>query len=455
MLGSRRFLFVVLALVAVLLALALLKPRTVREEQAGAVSTGLAIQAWRSEKGARVLYVHAPQLPMVDVRLVFDAGAARDGDRPGLARLTNLLLDHGAGEWDTNTVAERFEDLGAVYGAGVARDMATVSLRSLSDPAYLAPALETLAAVVQHPRFEPAEFARERERTLVVLADEKQQPDELAAKAFYRALYDGHPYASPVTGTEASVRALTVEAVRDFHRRYYVAANLVLVIVGDVDRARAEAMAAQLADGLPQGEAAPPLPPVPATRGGMQRLEHPSSQVHILMGQAGMKRGDPDYFALYVGNHILGGSGFSSRILTEVREKRGLAYSAYSYFAPMRVEGPFVVGMQTKAGQAGEALKLLQETVRRFVDEGPTAEELSHAQKNITGGFPLRIDSNSDIAEYVAMIGFYGLPLDYLATFNARVEAVTVEAIRDAFQRRVHPDRFVTVVVGPQAPPAK
>jgi zinc protease len=166
------------------------------------------------------------------------------------------------------------------------------------------------------------------------------------------------------------------------------------------------------------------------------------------MGGPGMSRRDPDYFSLYVGNHILGGGGLVSRLNEEIREKRGLSYSVYSYFSPMRRKGPYVLGLQTRNDQVGQALEIARETVKRFIKEGPTAEELEAAKKNITGGFPLRIDSNAEIVEYIAMIGFYGLPLDYLDTFSANVEAVTREQIRDAFRRRVVPDRMVTVVVG-------
>jgi zinc protease len=180
----------------------------------------------------------------------------------------------------------------------------------------------------------------------------------------------------------------------------------------------------------------------------MIKTAHPSKQTHILVGQEGSMRGDKDYFALYVGNHILGGGGFGSRIVEEIREERGLAYSSYSYFSPMRKKGPFIMGLQTKNGQAEEALSVLMKTLRTFIQEGPSEEELVSSKKNITGGFALRLDSNKDITEYVAMMGFYDLPLDYLATFNDRVEAVSVADIKDAFQRRVHPDEMVIVMVG-------
>ena len=163
-----------------------------------------------------------------------------------------------------------------------------------------------------------------------------------------------------------------------------------------------------------------------------------------------MKRGDADYFDLYVGNHILGGGGFGSRIMKVIRDENGLAYSCYSYFLPMREDGPFIMGLQTKNESRDQALELLDKTLREFIEQGPTADELAHAKMNITGGFPLRIDSNKDIVEYIAMLGFYDLPLDYLNTFNSKVSAVTLESIKDAFARRVEPGKLLTVTVGQQ-----
>jgi zinc protease len=222
-----------------------------------------------------------------------------------------------------------------------------------------------------------------------------------------------------------------------------------VAIVGDVNRKQAEQLVEKILKGLPEGEPAKQIPaPEPLSEESTIHKEHPSTQTHILVGQPGMKRGDEDYLALYVGNHILGGSGFGSRIVEEIREKRGLAYSSYSYFTPMRVEGPFVMGLQTGNGNTVKALSILDEVLRAFIDKGPTAEELLHAKKNITGGFALKVDSNKDIIGYLGMIGFYNLPLDYLATFNERVEAISLEQIQDAFKRRVKPDKLATITVG-------
>ena len=407
------------------------------------------IQHWKTGNGGRVYFVAAPQLPMVDVRVVFDAGSARDGELPGLASMTNGLLDTAAGKLDEEAIAERLEGLGAQLGSAALRDMAMVSLRTLSAPEYLDPALEIMSAILARPGFPEKIFQRERKQMLIGLQAEQQSPSAIARKAFYRAIYGEHPYAIPGSGTEESLQAMQRSDLVRFHERYYVAANGVVAIVGDLSRQQAERLAERLMTGLPEGEPAPPLPEVkPLARAVERKIPFPSSQTHILVGQPGMTRTDPDYLPLYVGNHILGGSGFGSRIMAEIREKRGLAYSAYSFFRPMRRKGPFQIGLQTRNDKADEAQRVLRETLQGFIEQGPTAAELEAAKKNITGGFPLRIDSNRDILEYIAMIGFYNLPLDYLESFNRRVEAVTLEQIRDAFRRRVDPKRMATVTVG-------
>jgi zinc protease len=416
---------------------------------AGLLLAGPKIQHWQTANGARVYYVQAPELPMIDVRVVFDAGGARDGDKPGLAALTNSLLDEGTPTQDADQLAETFEGVGAQYGADSLRDMAVTSIRSLTEAGALQTVLQTYAAVLATPTFPEKSFERNRQAMLLGLQQEKQSPGKIAGKTFYKAIYGGHPYGSHSAGSEASLKAMTLDDVKAFHRQYYVARNAVVAIVGDVSRKQAEDIAAQLTAKLATGEKAKAIAAVNALeKASVQRITHESQQTHILVGQPGMRRGDPDYITLYVGNHILGGSGLVSRISDVIREQRGLAYSAYSYFSPMRENGPFTMGLQTKNEQADAALKLLGETLRDYINKGPTAEELKRSKQNITGGWALRVDSNKKITEYVAMIGFYDLPLDYLDTFTSKVEAVSIEDIKDAFKRRIQPDKLVTVMVG-------
>jgi len=407
------------------------------------------IKTWQTEKGAKVLFVEAPELPMVDIRLVFDAGSSRDGGHPGLAKLTSALLDQGAGGLDADAIARGLEQRGAVLDGGSKRDMAWISLRSLVDKKLLEPSLDLFGKVLAKPDFPRADFEREQKRMLTGLQYEKQKPGAIAKKTFYQELFGEHPYASHASGTEDSITSLSASDLRDFYQRYYVARNATVVIVGQLDAAEARKIAARLADSLPEGSKPQPLPPVAAlTKSSEIFTEHPSSQSHVLVGQPGLRRKDADYFPLYVGNHILGGSGLVSRVSNEIREKRGLAYSAYSYFIPMKEQGPFLLGFQTRNDQRDEALSVLRETLSRFVESGPTDKELKASKNNIISGFPMRAASNSKISEYLAVIGFYDLPLDYLNTFTKHVEAVTVAQIRDAWKRRIDPEKMVTVVVG-------
>jgi zinc protease len=420
----------------------------------GLIASGTAtanpkIQHWTTANGARIYFVPSPELPIVDIRVVFDAGSARDGTHSGLARLTNSLLNQGASKFDADQIAERLDGIGAKLDTSSYRDMAIVSLRSLTEPSLLDPALDIMTLVVSQPSFPEAAFKLEQKRTLIAVRGEKESPSAIAEKAFFAAIYGKHPYATPSLGTEESVAALTRQDVADFHQRYYVGHNAVVAIVGAIDRTAAEKIAEKVVGKLPAGETAAALPPVQSLAAAkVEHIPYPSAQTHILVGQPGISRDDSDYFPLVLGNHVLGGSGLVSRMADEVREKRGLAYSAYSYFAPMHVAGPFTAGLQTRNEKAEAALKVLQDTLRDFIAKGPTAAELSAAKKNITGGFALNLDSNAKIVDNLASIGFYKLPLDYLDTYNQHIEAVTADQIRAAFQRRVHPQDMVTVMVG-------
>lgn len=408
------------------------------------------IQHWTTVNGARVYFVAAHELPLVDIRLAFDAGSARDQDLPGLARFTNLMLQEGAGPHDADTVAERLAALGAELTTDSGRDMGWVSLRVLSDPVVRDPAVELLGLIAAQPALTAEALRRVRGQLLVKLRAEQQSPSDVASRAFYTHVFGDHPYALPPSGTEASISAIEVSDLKRFHQRYYVSRNAVVAIVGDLDRAQAELLATRAVAELPPGEPASALPAAPSVEASSERaIDFPSAQTHILVGQPAISRLHDDYYALYVGNHVLGGGGLVSLLFEEIRERRGLAYSVGSYVIPMRAEGPYIMGLQTQGEQAAEAVELMRGLLKEFVEKGPTAEQLQAAKKNITGGFPLRLDSNHKILGHVVTIGFYGLPLDHLDTFSARIDAVTVEDVRRVFARHIDPQRLVTVMVGP------
>ena len=407
------------------------------------------IEYWTTDKGADVYYVHAPELPMVDIQIVFDAGSTRDADSLGIAMLTNSLLAEGANGEDADTISNGFESLGAIYVADVGYDSASLQLRSLTDAELLTEAIENFKKVISTPDFPNDALERKRSQMLIAIKAKEQSPGAIAKDAFMSAIYQSHPYGKPSEGDEASIKSIKREDIVSFYRKYYTAKNSMIAIVGAIDRKTAEQISEDIVNALQDGKKAVPLLKVNKLDVSKNIfIEYPSVQTHILVGQPGVKRGDADYFPLYVGNHILGGGGMVSRLFEEVREKRGLSYSVYSYFSPMRFKGPFIAGLQTKTDQSDEAISVVLENIKNYIELGPTEEELISAKKNIIGGFPLRVDSNSKILNYVVVVGYYKLPLDYLRTFNSNVEAVTIEHIKDAFKRRLTVDNLVTVKVG-------
>lgn len=410
------------------------------------------IEHWQTPQGSRVYYIHTEGLPMVDIQVAFDAGSARDGSRFGLSALTSALLDTGAGQWNADEIAQRFESVGAQFGSNVSNDMASVSLRTLTDKPLFDKALETMQVILASPSFNEADFQREKNRTLAGLKQQEESPAELVKIAYYKALYGDHPYGHPTPGTIATVSGFQNADLRSFYQKYYVAANAMVVIVGDLSKQQAEQTAEKLVSGLSTGQRPEPLPEVSMpVKAGKQHIEFPSSQTHVLVGMPGTYRKDPDYFDLYVGNHILGGSPLVAKLFDEVREKRGLAYSASSSFAPLFRKGPFAISLQTRNDQTGQALEVVNKTLADFIAQGPTEAELTAAKKNITGGFAMRFDTNKELASYVSMIGFYEMPLDYLDTFQQNVEKVTVASVKDAFKRRVDPQLMQTITVGGSA----
>ena len=387
---------------------------------------------------------------MVDVRIVFDAGSARDGANLGLARFTNALLAEGAGSLSADEIAERLANQGAQLGTDSGRDSASVSLRTLSERQRVESTVALIAAVIGQPDFPEDAVERVRDQMLVALRQDQQSPAATGQRALYRSVFADHPYAHDPGGDDPSLRAVDKHDLVAFHRRYYVASNAVVAIVGNLDRAGAVALAESVTGELTEGEAAAPLPAVgERALATFETIIFPAEQVHLLLGQLGVSYDDPDFFPLYVGNHILGGSGLVSLLSEQLRQQRGLAYSVWSGFSPLRAKGPFVLAMQTRHDQADLALEVLGATLERFVTRGPSSEQVARAKRNILGGFALRLDSNRKLLNYLALIGYHRLPLDYLERFGEDVDGVSARAIRDAFRRRIHPEAMVKLVVGP------
>lgn len=409
----------------------------------------LNIEEWRTRAGSKVLFVQTHELPMFDIQLTFAAGSSRDGDKPGVALLTNAMLNEGIKGKDVTEIAETFEGVGAGFGNGSYRDMAIASLRSLTDPSKSQVALDLLTKVVSEPTFPDSSFERLKNQLLTGFEIEKKTPGKIMSKVFYEKLYSDHPYAHSSAGTPESIKAMTINDLKGFYQKHYTAKNLVIAIVGDLSKKEAESIAEKISSSLPKGDDLPVIATPKVAKSGKYHTEFASQQMHISMGELGVARNDPDYAALSVGSQILGGGNLTSRLMKEVRERRGLTYGIYSGFSTMQVAGPFSIGLQTRAEMTDGTIDLIKTIVRDYLANGPTEQELEDTKREIAGSFPLSNASNGSIVGQLGSIGFYNLPLNYLDDYMQKVQGLTVEQIKTVMNKHLSVDDFVIVTVGP------
>ncbi|WP_454785653.1 M16 family metallopeptidase [Legionella sp. WA2024007413] len=406
-------------------------------------------EKWLTKNGVQVVFYPAMEVPMLDISLAFAAGSAYDENQFGLSALTSRVMNQGNAGQDANQIAESLADVGAQYKAEINRDMVIFSLRTLVDPEALPKAATTFAQIINHPDFPDEAFAREKKQLLMTIEQRQESPEEIANLHFFQTLYQQHPYAHPVNGTAETVNAINMSQVIEFNKRYYVAKNAILVMVGAINSETAHQLADQLTQELPEGHSAPPIPPATQlTHADTVKIPFPSTQTVIRLGQIGIDHHAPNYFPLIVGNYILGGGALVSQLAIEVREKRGLTYGIDSQFVPMSGKGPFLISLSTKNNQTQNALEIIQNVLRTYINKGPTDEELNAAKQYLTGSFPLSLSGNRSIANILLRIAFYHLPEDFLDTYTARINAVTKEQIKQAFQQQVNPDKLLLLTVG-------
>ena len=422
-------------------------------------AAALPIEHWQSQQGAQIYLMPSAQLPIVDIRLDWDAGSRRDPQgKTGTASALAAMLDKGVAAQgthkalDENAVADAWADLAVQTAASVDDDRFSVSLRALSQPEILQPAIALLARQIGQPSLPARVWQRELAKSIAALAEAQTRPPFVAQTAFTHAVYGQHPYGQ--TPNAASLKAISVADLRQFQQRYLSACGARISMVGALSRAQAEAIAQQLLGNLPQ--ACPSLPAVakvastahsPAKH---QRITMPAAQAQVLLGQIAIARDDPDFFAFLVGNHILGGGGFASLLMQTVREDNGLVYGISSDFAPLRDRGAFTIAFQTRPEQAARATQLSLQVLHDFVKNGPSDAALQAAKDNLTGSFPSRLDSNAKLLGMLANIAWNDLPLDYLETWTGNIAAVQAADVRRAFAR-IKPDALVQVEVGPIA----
>lgn len=408
----------------------------------------LDIQHWTTKKGIPVYFVQTKQVPMLVVQVAFDAGSARDGVLPGTAILLNNMFDQGNAGLTATQMAEGFDNIGAEYAHWVSRDMSVVQLKTVTENKPFHSALNYFTKIFQ-PDFPKEAFDREKSLQKIAITQQEESPNVVNQKALLQAIYPQHPYGNPVLGLEDSIEKMQLSDMKNFYQTYYVAPNAVISMAGAINLKTAKQIAEQITQFIPEGKKAEPLPEAPFTEKAVRtNISYDSSQTVISVGQVGITYGDPDYFPLMVGNYTLGGGTLVSQLSNEIREKRGLTYGVQSYFAPMMARGPFIITLATRTEKADEALRLTQTVLKNFVQKGPSPSELRAAKRFIKGNFPLRFETNSDIADALISIGFYQLPLDRLDTYLSHIDTVTTGQIQKAFQKHIRPGQMVVVTVG-------
>lgn len=407
----------------------------------------IPIQSETLDSGAKIAIVPMNALPMVDVLIWFDAGSSRDGEQWGMSNLAARLMGEDTTLLNAQQIHATFESVGAQFDATSSRDVFSVHLRTLSDSKALDTSTQLLETVLHDTTFKPDSVARAKSQVLASIQSKADSAAQNTVDAFYMKAYATHPYAHPLTGVSQTVSPITPEQLNAFYRQNMTQSRATVVIVGDITPRAGVKLAKRLLTALPVGTPAQTLPAPVLQAKSTDTIAFPSTQTHLMFGLPTLQKGNPDFYAMTVGNYILGGS-FTSRLFQNVREKEGLAYNVSSQLITLRVPGPFMIYLQTRETEAPKALDIASQSLRDYMTAGPTDEELNAAKQNIDGTFLLSLSGNGAIASHVATLAFYGLPWNYTDEFQARIKAVTKEDVLAAFQKYIQPDHFTQIVLG-------
>jgi len=408
----------------------------------------LSVHQWDTKNGVPVYFVPTENLPIVDIKISFDAGSARDGTKPGLSTLMASMLLEGTESLSEDAFLEQLEGLGVQYHVEANRDNLIIELRSLTNPNLLNPAIELISALLTRPALTQGAFERVKRQHIVNYQEILELPRKVAEKKFYETVYANHPYGHLTLGTEAGLESIELQDVKDFKKQYLHAQNALLVISGGIHRDRVKDIANKLVTHLPGGNKPEPIIFVPSKEAQIINIPLKTTQSHIWIGEPVLRENDPDYYPLLVGNHIFGKGQFTSRLFKEVRAKKGLAYSVKSHLKRLKVGGPFVITLQTEQKQTQLALNIVQDLLSNFGKEGPQPEELELAKQNLIKHFPLSINTNKKINDKLFNYAFYHLPMASFNEHTAKIQQVTKEQIQEVWKRRINLHHMQTVIVG-------
>ncbi len=408
----------------------------------------LEIQEVKTRNGITAWLVEDHTVPIIAMNFAFRGGSAADPEgRRGLANFLSAMLDEGAGELDSQAFQSRMEELAFSMSFSAGQDWFRGSFRTLArnrDESF-----RLLGLALNRPRFDTVPLQRIRRQLVVALRNEMQDPDQLAWRAFKRALFGDHPYARDPSGTEEDLKRIGADDLRALHGRLFARDGLIIAVSGAIDAETLKRLLEQTFGGLPATSGMPRTSPPNIENGGSRKvIERGIPQTIIYAGHEGLLRSDPDFITAYVVNHILGGGGFGSRLNEVVRERNGLAYSVYSALFAYRRAGGFFAYASTRNEEAARALNLMKREISRMAEEGPTEKELREAKLYLTGSYPLRFDSNTKIAAMLLAIQRDGLGIDYVKRRNDLIRAVSLEDARRVAKRLLRPEALKTVLLG-------
>jgi zinc protease len=399
-----------------------------------------------SPGGVEAWLVQDHSNPIVSLAMAMRGGAGVEA-RPGLAHMVSGLLDEGAGPYDSQTFQGKLEDLAIEMSFDAGKDNFRASLKTLTDNRDTA--FDMLRLALTQPRFDKEPVERVRNQILTALARELQNPDAVAARTWYKLAFAGHPYGVPVRGEPDTVKAITVADLRAYAKTWLSREGMVISVVGDITPEQLKALLDKTFGALPARHPAIAVPETaPKAPGRVEVVARDNPQSVAVFGAPGLKRNDPDWYAAYVMNYVLGGGGFSSWLTEEVREKRGLAYSVYSYLTPLDHAGVITGGVATQNARTADSLRLIKEQFARMANQGPSEKELADAKTYLTGSFALQLDSTASIAGLLVAVQLDDLGIDYLDKRNSYIEAVTMDHVKAVAARLLDPAKLMFVVVG-------